>query len=160
MKIIDNFINKIGIFSSYLIYLMVFLIILTLILRYIFNIGSIALQELIMYFHAIFFLFGISVAIKESSHVKIDILSNKLSDYQNHIIYILGLIFFMIPFALFVIGISMDMVIKSWKILEQSSESGGLELVYILKSLIPLSGLLIFIQSISELIKTIKYIAK
>ena len=61
----------------------------------------------------------------------------------------------MIPFSLFVIFISIDMVSNSWEVMEQSSEAGGLNLVYLLKSVIPLTGFLIFLQSISELIKNI-----
>ena len=48
------------------------------------------------------------------------------------------------------------MVTQSWVILEGSSEAGGLNLVFILKSLIPISGILIFLQGISELIKHIR----
>ena len=48
------------------------------------------------------------------------------------------------------------MVAQSWLILEGSSEAGGLNLVYILKSLIPITGILIFLQAISELIKYIE----
>ena len=59
----------------------------------------------------------------------------------------------MIPFSVFIIFISSDMVVRSWSIMEQSSEAGGLNLVYILKSIIPFTGILILLQSVSELIK-------
>ncbi len=154
-ELIDNFIERIGYLIGFMVVIMVFLVILTLFLRYFLNIGSVALQESIMYLHAIFFMFGISFAIKENAHVKIDILSNKFSARRKNFVFIMGIIFFMIPFALFVIFISIDMVINSWSVMEQSSEAGGLNLVYLLKSIIPLTGLLIFFQSISELIKNI-----
>lgn len=154
-KFLDNSIEKIGCGTSYIVVIMVFLVIITLFLRYVLNIGSVALQESIMYLHAIFFMFGISFAIKENAHVKIDILSNKFNSKQKDMIFILGIIFFMIPFSLFIIFISADMVVKSWGIMEQSSEAGGLNFVYILKSIIPLTGILILSQSISELIKNI-----
>ena len=54
---------------------------------------------------------------------------------------------------LFITYISIDMATQSWLILEGSSEAGGLNLVFILKSLIPMTGVLIFLQAISELIK-------
>jgi len=157
---IDNLIDRIGYLVSHLVIIMVFLVIITLFLRYVLNIGNIALQELVMYFHAIFFMFGIAYAIKENSHVKIDILSNQLHQKQKDVIFILGIIFLMIPFSLFTIYISMDMVIKSWEIMEQSGEAGGLNLVYILKSIIPISGFLILLQSFSELIKKMILIMK
>ena len=154
-KILDNFIEKVGYGTSFLVVVMVFLVTLTLFLRYVLSIGSVALQESIMYLHAIFFMIGISFAIKENAHVKIDILSNKFNSKQKNVVFIVGLIFFMIPFSLFVIFISIDMVSNSWEVMEQSSEAGGLNLVYLLKSVIPLTGFLIFLQSISELIKNI-----
>ncbi|MEC9206203.1 MAG: TRAP transporter small permease subunit [Pseudomonadota bacterium] len=154
-EFLDDFIEKIGHGTSYIVVIMVFLVIITLFLRYVLNIGSVALQESIMYLHAIFFMIGISFAIKENAHVKIDILSNKFDSKQKSMVFILGVIFFMIPFSLFTIFISTDMVFNSWQIMEQSGEAGGLNFVYILKSIIPLAGILILLQSISELIKNI-----
>ena len=58
--------------------------------------------------------------------------------------------------AFFLIYISIDMVIQSWLILEGSSEAGGLNLVFILKTIIPLTGFLILLQSSSQLLKLIK----
>ena len=109
-----------------------------------------------MYLHALIFMFGISYALKENSHVKIDVLYNTLNKRIQRVISIAGLASFILPTALFIIYISIDMVTQSWMILEGSSEAGGLNLVFILKSLIPISGVLIFLQGISELIKHIR----
>ena len=109
-----------------------------------------------MYLHALIFMFGISYALKENSHVKIDVLYNTLNKRIQRVISIAGLVSFILPTALFIIYISINMVIQSWVILEGSSEAGGLNLVFILKSLIPISGVLIFLQGISELIKHIR----
>jgi len=109
-----------------------------------------------MYLHALIFMFGISYALKENSHVKIDVLYNTLNKRIQRVISIAGLVSFILPTALFVIYISIDMVTQSWVIFEGSSEAGGLNLVFILKSLIPISGVLIFLQGISELIKHIR----
>jgi TRAP-type mannitol/chloroaromatic compound transport system permease small subunit len=101
-------------------------------------------------------MFGISYALKENSHVKIDVLYNTLNKKAQRVISIAGLVSFILPTALFIIYISIDMTTQSWVILEGSSEAGGLNLVFILKSLIPISGFLIFLQGISELIKHIR----
>jgi len=135
---------------------MIGLVILTIFLRYFFSIGSISIQELIMYFHASIFMLGISYTYKENSHVKIDIFYNKLSEKNKTILSLIGVILLIIPFAIFIIFISFDMVSSSWSIFEGSSEAGGLDLVFILKSLIPLSGLLILLQALSELFKNLQ----
>ena len=155
-KIIDNLIERISDFLMLLLLTMIMMIFISVICRFFFNVNFIALQELIMYFHATIFMFGISYALKENSHVKIDVLYNSLNKRTQRVISIAGLVSFILPTALFIIYISIDMVTQSWMILEGSSEAGGLNLVFILKSLIPISGGLIFLQGISELIKHIR----
>jgi len=145
--------------ASGLLYILIALIVLvfsTVFFRYVFNMSYIIIQEIIMYLHALIFMFGISYALKENSHVKIDVLYNTLNKKAQRVISIAGLVSFILPTALFVIYISIDMVTQSWVIFEGSSEAGGLNLVFILKSLIPISGVLIFLQGISELIKHIR----
>ena len=65
----------------------------------------------------------------------------------------LGTIIFIIPTSLFITYSSIDMVTQSWSLLEGSSEAGGLDLVFILKSVIPITGVLIFLQALSDIIK-------
>ena len=132
---------------------MIILVFITVFTRYMLNISYVALQELIMYFHAIIFMFGVSYALKEKSHVKIDIIYNSLNKKYQYYISMLGTIIFIIPTSLFIIYSSMDMVIQSWSLLEGSSEAGGLDLVFILKSVIPITGVLIFLQALSDIIK-------
>jgi len=155
-SLIDQVIDIVSIFLIYILLLMIGLIILTIFLRYFFSIGSIAIQELIMYFHASIFMLGISYTYKENSHVKIDIFYNKLSKKNKIILSLIGDVLLIIPVAVFIILISFDMVSSSWNILEGSSEAGGLNLVFILKSLIPLSGFLILLQALSVLFKNLK----
>tara|TARA_B100001559_G_scaffold178738_1_gene149656 strand:+ start:569 stop:1063 length:495 start_codon:yes stop_codon:yes gene_type:complete len=151
--LIDQLVDRI---ANGLLYILIFLIILvfsTVFFRYVFNISYVVLQELIMYLHALIFMFGISYALKEKSHVKIDIIYCVMNRKNQRVISIIGIVLFIIPTSLFITYISIDMVSQSWLMLEGSSEAGGLNLVYILKSLIPLTGVLILLQAISELTK-------
>ena len=47
--------------------------------RYIFNFGSIGMQELVMYLHGCVFMIGIAFTLKEGGHVRVDVLYEKLS---------------------------------------------------------------------------------
>jgi TRAP-type mannitol/chloroaromatic compound transport system permease small subunit len=152
----EQIMNIISKLLVYILLSMIGLVILTIFLRYFFSIGSISIQELIMYFHASIFMLGISYTYKENSHVKIDIFYNKLSEKNKTMLSLIGGILLIIPFAIFIIFISFDMVSSSWSIFEGSSEAGGLDLVFILKSLIPLSGFLILLQALSELFKNLQ----
>jgi len=151
-KLTDNIANGL----LYILIVLIVLVFSTVFFRYVFNMSYIIIQEIIMYLHALIFMFGISYALKENSHVKIDVLYNTLNKKAQRVISIAGLVSFILPTALFIIYISIDMTTQSWVILEGSSEAGGLNLVFILKSLIPISGFLIFLQGISELIKHIR----
>ena len=155
-KLIDKLTDNIASGLLYILIALILLVFSTVFFRYVFNMSYIIIQEIIMYLHALIFMFGISYALKENSHVKIDVLYNTLNKKAQRVISIAGLVSFILPTALFIIYISIDMVTQSWMILEGSSEAGGLNLVFILKSLIPISGVLIFLQGISELIKHIR----
>ena len=73
-----------------------------------------------------FFLFGISICLKDDKHVRIDVISNKLDEKIKRVIEKLGLVLLIIPFCIFVIYESSPMILRSWDMLEGSSEPGGL----------------------------------
>jgi len=152
-----NFLEKISIISEYItkyfFYIMFILVIVNILLRYIFNINFIFMQELVMYLHAFIFLFGISICLKENSHVRIDVFSNKLGAEVKKYIEILGTVFLIIPFCLFVLYESTPIVIRSWEMLESSGEPGGLPFIYILKSSIYVFASLLLIQALGRLVK-------
>ena len=149
-----NFFNRVTRLTEYVtirfFYIMFITVIINIFLRYVFNINYIFLQELVMYMHAFIFLFGISICLKEDSHVRIDIFSSKLGIAYRKLIDQIGLIIFIIPFCLFVIYESTSMITRSWVMLEGSSEPGGLPFVFVLKSSIYLFSFLIFIQAVNK----------
>ncbi len=152
-----NFLEKISIISEYItkyfFYIMFILVIVNILLRYIFNINFIFMQELVMYLHAFIFLFGISICLKENSHVRIDVFSNKLDAKVKKYIEILGTVILIIPFCLFVLYESTPIIIRSWEMLESSGEPGGLPFIYILKSSIYVFASLLLIQALGRLVK-------
>ena len=149
-----NFINSVSRLTEYVtiqfFYIMFITVIINIFLRYLFNINYIFLQELVMYMHAFIFLFGISLCLKEDTHVRIDIFSSKLDTRYRNLIDQIGLIILIIPFCVFVIYESTSMITRSWTMLEGSSEPGGLPIVFILKSSIYLFSFLLFIQAINK----------
>ncbi len=149
-----NFFNRVTRLTKYVtiqfFYIMFITVIINIFLRYLFNVNYIFLQELVMYMHAFIFLIGISLCLKEDTHVRIDIFSSKLDVFYRELIDQIGLIIFIIPFCLFVIYESTSMIARSWIMLEGSSEPGGLPFVFILKSSIYLFSFLIFIQAVNK----------
>lgn len=151
--LIDKVTNNIAYILLYMLIILIIIVFATVFFRYVFSISYVILQELIMYIHALIFMLGISYTLKEKAHVKIDIIYNILTKENQNLVSSVGILLFVLPTSLFISYISLDMVFQSWRVLEGSSEAGGLNLVFILKSLIPLTGILIFFQGLSELIK-------
>jgi TRAP-type mannitol/chloroaromatic compound transport system permease small subunit len=61
---------------------------------------------------------------------------------------------FLLPLCLFIFITSFQYVLQAWQIKEHSSDTGGLPIVYLLKTLIPLLATGLLLQSISEIGKS------
>ena len=72
-KVINNLNIKIGKLFSWLLLFMVLLTCLIVILRYLFNIGFIWMQELVRFFYAAVFLICAAYTLAEDAHVRVDI---------------------------------------------------------------------------------------
>ena len=107
--------------------------------RYAFGGGSIALQELEWHIFGVMILFGMSYALWEEAHVRVDFLYNKFSPKTQAIINIVGTLLFIIPLSAFIVYVSYDFVMDSYVTHEISDEPGGLTHIWIIKSMIPIS---------------------
>ena len=146
---IDALNEHIGQFIAWLVLAMVSVTFLVVVLRYGFNFGRIAIQESITYMHAFVFMLAGAYTLKHNEHVRVDIFYQGMSVRNKARVDFFGTLFLLLPFACFVVWISFNYVSSSWKLLEGSREAGGLPLVYILKTLIPLMAILLLLQAIS-----------
>ncbi|HEY7885663.1 MAG TPA: TRAP transporter small permease subunit [Cellvibrionaceae bacterium] len=126
---------------------------MVVILRRFLGVGSIALQEAVVYLHATVFLLGAASAFKAGAMVRVDIFYRRFSDTTRAWIDALGTLLFLLPFCIFVFWISWDFVARAWFIGEQSSDAGGLAYVYLLKTLILLFALTLMLQALAELVR-------
>lgn len=128
---------------------MVLLTFAIVILRYAFNSGGVLLQESVMYLHGTLFMLAIALGISDNTHVRVDILYSRHSPERQAWSDLVGHLLFLLPVAGFMIWVSLPYVSNSWQILEGSSEVGGVPGVFLLKTLIPLTGVLLFCQGIA-----------
>lgn len=151
--------NKIlGNVTAVLLLLMMFNVLLDVILRYFFSYGSIAFQEMEWHLFAVMFLLGISYALQDEAHVRVDFIYDRFSKKRKAIINIIGTIFFLIPFALFIIYGSYEFVLDAYNFNEISENPGGLTHRWIIKGMIPLSFGILFLSSIGYILKNIQII--
>ena len=130
------------------------------VLRYVFDTGAIALQESVTYMHSLVFMVGLSYALKHDGHVRVDLLFARLSKRARMKINLIGHLSFLLPVCLVIAVESFDYVTRSWVIFEVSPEVGGIPAVYLLKTLIPLSALLLLAQAIFEAIRTYRILRR
>lgn len=124
--------------------------------RYLFNVGSIGLQESVMYMHGAVFMLGIAFTLKEQGHVRVDVLYAKFPPRVKVFIDIVGHLLFLVPFSIFILWTSLDYVSFSWSLKESSGQPGGLPGVYLIKGLIPAMAVLLLLQGISEILKDLR----
>ncbi len=145
-----NTINEwVGKTISWLTLFMVLTTFIIVVLRYVFDIGWIALQESVIYMHAIVFMLGTAYTLKDNGHVRVDIIYQRCSYKTKAWIDCLGTLFLLMPVTGFIIWSSWEYVADSWAIQESSRNSGGLPGVYLLKTSILLMAGLLSLQSTS-----------
>jgi len=123
------------------------------IVRYLFDSGSIALQESALYLHATLFMLGAAWTLKIDGHVRVDVLYRHFSARGKATADLFGTLIFLLPTCGFLLWISQDYVAAAWRVREASPEAGGLPFVYLLKTLIPVTVLLLILQGISQLLR-------
>ena len=154
-KIIDAVVNVFGKITSILLLLMIFNVFYDVIMRYFFRNSSVGMQELEWHLFSIIILFGVSVALKDEGHVRVDFIYEKYSERKKAMVNILGTLFFLLPLALLVASGSVGFVMDSYSINEISEDPGGLTHRWIIKSMIPLSFVFLIITSLGYVVKNI-----
>ena len=158
IKLIDRIQTILGAIASILLIGLVLLMVYNVIARYAFSASSLGLEELTWHFYAAIFLLGIPYALRSDSHVRVDLIFEKLSPKTQAIIDLTGTLLFLIPSCLIIawtgwnftvsayqFGVQPDSIsaffnqITSTGIGEKSQDSGGLLNRWIIKGVIPLS---------------------
>jgi TRAP-type mannitol/chloroaromatic compound transport system permease small subunit len=136
---------------AWLVAIMVMITFVVACMRYGFNIGSIAMQESIVYLHAIVFMLAIAYTYKHNEHVRVDIFYGNFSPKNKSWVDLLGTFFLLLPVCIYLVFISWEYAKNSWALFEGSPEAGGLPLVFILKTLVPLMPILLALQGIATI---------
>ena len=156
MKNLSAFLNIVnrcaGYLCAFLVVLMVVNVFLVVILRYLFGISFIWMQETYVWMHAYIFMVGAGFTYLNDDHVRIDIIYRNSSKLYKAIVDLVGNIFLLLPFLYIIWSYSFPFVLKSWQMNEVSREAGGLTMIYLLKLAILIFAFLLFIQVVSKII--------
>jgi TRAP-type mannitol/chloroaromatic compound transport system permease small subunit len=147
---IDRFNGWIGRVSAWAVLVMVVVQFAIVVLRYLFGFGSLWMQEGLHYLLAILVLFAASWTLRSDGHVRVDIFYADATPRTKAKVDLAGALLLLIPFMAAVIWFSWPYAARAWAIMEGSREAGGIPLVFLLKSSIPLFAALLLLQGVSQ----------
>ena len=152
---IDSFTELTGKLVSWLVIILVILVGYDVSMRYLFQSGSIGLQEMEWHLFSIIFLLGGAYTLKHDEHVRLDIFyrSHLLTDRHRAWLDFIGSILILIPFCILIIICAGPFISQAFMHNEASPDPGGLPARWIIKSMITVGFVLLVIQGIAETLK-------
>ncbi len=152
---IDRINDLIGQVISWMALVLVFLIVVDVFLRYVFQFSSPAVFELEWHLFAALFLLSAGWTFRNDQHVRVDLFYQKFSEKGKAVVNLFGSLLLLIPFCVVGFTESLDFALNSWAIGETSPDPGGLPARYVIKGCIPISFLLLGLQGISVVLKSL-----
>lgn len=159
--LIEKISEGIGRLSAWLVVLMVLLVCYDVAMRYLFQAGSIALQELEWHLFALIFLLGGAYTLKHDEHVRVDILyqARWMNARRRALVDIFGCLFMLLPFCVLMIYSSLPFVLQSYGWGETSPDPGGLPYRWLLKAMIPFGFALLMLQGMAMISRCLHILA-
>ncbi|EKE43362.1 TRAP transporter, DctQ-like membrane protein [Oceaniovalibus guishaninsula JLT2003] len=123
------------------------------VLRYAFGAGFVELQDAATYAFAVLVAFSIPVCLAQNGHVRVEVLSERLSPLYRRTADRVALAAFLIPVFGLVVWAYWPELRYSWAIREASVETGGLGGLFVVKTALPVAALLTIVQGIAANIR-------
>lgn len=125
-------------------------------LRYGFDIGWVWLQETYVWMHGAIIMLAVAYTFLHEGHVRVDVYYRGASPRYRAWVDLLGTLFLLFPMLGVVTWYTLPYVAISWQRLEASREAGGLPGLYLLKSTIAAFCLLLFLQGLAVVIRSLQ----
>jgi TRAP-type mannitol/chloroaromatic compound transport system permease small subunit len=162
VKYVSSIIREIDAFSdwtgravSWLTLVLVLATAIDVILRYLFKITFVFVQEAEWYLFSLIFLLAAGYGLRHDAHVRVDIFYARLGPRGKAWVDTGGALLFLFPTCYLIISASMPYVGNSWRDLEVSPDPGGLPLRFLLKTAIPVGFVLLAVQGVASLLKSL-----
>jgi len=160
--LIDRLNEWIGRFTGWLVVALVLLVCYDVAMRYLFQAGSVGLQELEWHIFALIFLLGAAYTLKHDEHVRVDVLyqSRRMTPRRRAMVNLFGCLFMLLPFCMLMIVSALPFVEMSFGWAESSPDPGGLPYRWLLKAMIPTGFALLALQGLALSIRSLQIILK
>jgi TRAP-type mannitol/chloroaromatic compound transport system permease small subunit len=157
---IDRLTRAVGRAAAWLAAAIVLMQFALVVARYVFSFGSIWLTQSVIYGHAMLIMLAAAWTLAAGGHVRVDVFYAHASARAQAMVDLIGSLLLLLPFALTLLWLSVPYAARSWAILERSQEVGGLPLVFLLKTLIPLFAVLMVLQGVAQTIRAAAVLAR
>ena len=134
---------------SWLLVAMIVVQFAVVIMRYVFGVSSIFVQESIVYMHATVFMVASAYTLLHDGHVRVDVFYREASPKMKALVNLFGSIVFLLPVCAVFWWRSWPYVVDSWAVHEGSRETSGIQAVYLLKTELLLFAALMALQGMS-----------
>jgi TRAP-type mannitol/chloroaromatic compound transport system permease small subunit len=149
VRAVDRLNDFVGRGVAWLTLAMVAITFLVVVLRYVFSLGWVWMQESYVWLHGIVFMVGAGYTLLHGGHVRVDVIYRGAGHRYKAWVDLLGSLILLLPMVVLVFHASWDYVLTSWMKLEESREAGGLPALFILKSMLWAFCVLVGLQGLS-----------
>jgi TRAP-type mannitol/chloroaromatic compound transport system permease small subunit len=156
-RLIDRMSERIGQAVYWLVLVAVLISAANAVVRKVFNFSSNSFLEIQWYLFSLIFLFCAGYTLKHNEHVRIDIITSRLSARARAGIDIFGTLFFLLPMAFLIMWLSWPVFVDAYTRHEVSTNAGGL-IIWPARLMVPIGFFLLLLQGFSELIKRIAFL--
>jgi len=149
-RMTDRFNDWLGRSIAWLALAMVLVQFVVVVMRYVFGLGSVKLQESIVYLHAIVFMVGAGYTLLHNGHVRCDIFYAAATPRTKAWVDLLGVAVFLLPTCALIAWVAWPYVGAAWAVREGSPEGSlGLPAVFLLKTVILVFAGLLALQGVA-----------
>lgn len=156
-RTVDALNERVGRLASWVILACVLISAGNAVARYGFSLSSNAFLEIQWYLYSIVFLGAAGYTLKHNAHVRVDLVSRRLSARARAWIDVAGTLAMLLPAGLVLLWFGWQAFVESYRVGEVSADAGGL-LRWPIKLLVPLAFLLLLLQGASEAIKRLAFL--
>jgi TRAP-type mannitol/chloroaromatic compound transport system permease small subunit len=147
----DRLIGWFGEIASALWTVLVLVIVAQVVARYVFGLGSIAMEELQWHLYAIGFMLGLSFTEMRERNVRIDVLAERWQPRTRLWVELLGITCLLLTFCTAILIYAVPFFLTSLQLNEVSASPGGLPYRWFLKSFIVTAFALLALAGVSRL---------
>ena len=156
-RLVDGMSERIGHAVYWLVLAAVLISATNATVRKAFNYSSNSFLEIQWYLFSLIFLFCAGYTLKHNEHVRIDIITSRLSARARASIDIFGTLFFLLPMATLIMWLSWPVFVEAYTRHEVSTNAGGL-IIWPARLMVPVGFFLLILQALSELIKRVAFL--